>query len=297
MPIQIELREEMDTLINDVNESVVFLRDLFESYVTKQEKVREAAEEVSHCILEIYKHLKRVSTNDSLPSPSLAEKMLSSLFKDTNMKYNKEKKIFLQFLEWLKGILVLCVSSTIEIKEIKEELNLLREDGKKLKNYKTKYQQSCKPAQKSLLEEIKRENDVLSIEKNKSMFGESIILRDLSKEEIDDIDSGKLTKEDEIWVTGMIETLKRTPEYQEVQKASVEDLKKWYARLDEAYTSNLRLKGSRVAASWVLKMFAMGGYQDVAEHVMDSFENDKAEEIVKAAMTGLLLEDKRLKWK
>lgn len=73
-----------------------------------------------------------------------------------------------------------------------------------------------------------------------------------------------------------------------MQNASVEDLKKWKSRLDETYTSDVRLKGSRIAASWVLKMYAMGSYEDVKEHVMDSFENDKVEEIIKVAMVGLL---------
>jgi hypothetical protein len=90
-------------------------------------------------------HLKMVSTEKTLPSVSLAEKMVSSLFKDTNMKSEREKQLFLEFLQWLRGLLVLCGSSTIEIKEIKQQLNLLRllgEEGQKLKDCKSIYQVS-----------------------------------------------------------------------------------------------------------------------------------------------------------
>jgi hypothetical protein len=171
MPIQKELKEEVDILIKDVDESVIFLGHLFKNYLTKQEKVREAAKEVSHCILEIYKHFKNVSTHDTLPPVSLAEKMLSSLFKDTNMKSEEEKLIFLQFLKWLKGILILCISSTIELKEIKEELTILRADGKKLRDSRIKYQESFP-------EDKKTENIPSKVRKT---------INDLSKEDIEDV--------------------------------------------------------------------------------------------------------------
>jgi hypothetical protein len=310
--LKLELKDEIDIVIENMVDSAAFLKGLFEYDVTKQERVITVAKEVIVCNLEVYKRLKRVSRNDSQPPVYLIERMLSGLFDDTKLVLPNERKLkFLQFLQWFyrKGIqLALHVSSISGVEQMQDELKLLREVVKNLKDCKAKHRDSFKSDQitpvsrdvQEVTDEGKRKRDDLAddlvMEKKELVFGNSIIRRDLSKEEIHDIASGKLTKDDEIWINGIITSLKGTWEYQEVQNASITDLKKWYVRLDETYTSDLRIKGSRIAASWVLKMFVMGGYKDVKEHVMESFLNDNAEVIVKAAITGLLLEDRRFKW-
>lgn len=126
-----------------------------------------------------------------------------------------------------------------------------------------------------------------------STFGKSVV-HHLSRAETKDLFLRE-EAEDKIWEEEIISILKTTSEWKEVKDALPSQIKKWSEYLDGTCMEKLKYKGSRITPSWVLKMFAQGGYSDVEENVMFSFEGMETTEIVKAALVGLLF-DNRFRW-